>query len=253
MGGHSLGVADVDFDGKDEILYHAMTVDDDGTGLYSTGRRHGDAMYVGDFYPDRAGLELFLITENEDRTVRFQTPGVGMHDARTGEVIWSHSPGIDVGGGLVADIDPRHYGYEAWGGPGGLRNKNGEEIGPCPRNTSWAIWWDGDLLRELLAGTRVTKWDWRTGREETIFSAGGGARWGGRPTLTADLVGDWREELITPAPDNQSLRLYTSTFPTAHRLTALMQDQQYRLAVAWQNVVYNKPPQPSFYLGEPGD
>jgi rhamnogalacturonan endolyase len=120
MGGHSLSVADADADGRDEIVYQGMTVDDNGKGLFSTGRRHGDSMHVGDFYPDRPGLELFLITENEGHTVRFQTPGVGMHDARTGELLWSHSPGVDVGSGLTADIDPRYPGYEAWGGPGGL-------------------------------------------------------------------------------------------------------------------------------------
>jgi hypothetical protein len=134
MGGHSLSVADVDADGKDEIVYQAMTVDDNGVGLYSTGRRHGDSMHISDFYPDRPGLELFLISENENETVRFQTPGVGVHDARTGNPIWTHSPGVDVGQGMMADIDPRHRGAEAWGGPGGLRNARGEEIGPKPRS-----------------------------------------------------------------------------------------------------------------------
>ena len=122
MGGHSLSVADVDGDGKDEIVYHAMVVDDDGKGLYSTGWRHGDAMHVSDMYPDRPGLEVFTVHENEDDTVRFQSPGVAMRDARTGEVIWKHSPGVDVGDGVAADIDPRHRGFEAWGGPGGLRD-----------------------------------------------------------------------------------------------------------------------------------
>lgn len=249
MGGHSLSVADVDHDGRDEIVYQAMTVDDNGKGLYSTGRRHGDAMQVSDFYPDRPGLELFLITENEDDTVRFQTPGVGMHDARTGEVIWSHSPGVDVGGGLVADIDPRHRGAEAWGGPGGLRDSQGKEIGPAPRSTGWAIWWDGDLLRELLSGAGIVKWKWETGTEERLLSVGGG-RFGIRPNLAGDLLGDWREELITTSPDGRSLRLYTTTLPTRHRLYTLMHDPQYRLAIAWQNVVYNKPPHPGFFLGD---
>ncbi len=249
MGGHSLSVADVDGDGKDEIVYQAMTVDDNGQGLYSTGRRHGDAMHIGDFDPDRPGLELFLITENEDRTVRFQTPGAGMHDARTGAAIWSHSPGIDVGGGLVADIDPRHRGCEAWGGPGGLRDAQGKEIGPKPRNTRWAIWWDGDLLRELLDGTTVTKWNWETASEEKLFATGLRAR-ARNPNLAGDFLGDWREELLLAAPDGRSLRLYTTTIPTKHRLYTLMHDPQYRLAIAWQNVVYNKPPHPSFYLGD---
>lgn len=249
MGGHSLSVADVDNDGKDEIVYQAMVVDDDGKGLYSTGLRHGDSMHVSDMYPDRPGLEVLTIQENEGRTVRFQTPGVAMRDARTGKILWSHSPGIDVKAGLAADIDPRYLGYEAWGGPGGLRNDAGENIGPKPRSTGFAVWWDGDLLRELVTGSRVMKWDWLAGKEVELFDTHArGARRG--PNLVADLVGDWREELLMASPDGKSLRLYTTTWPTKHRLRTLMHDPQYRLSVAWQNVVYNKPPHPGFYLGE---
>ncbi len=248
MGGHSLAVADVDADGRDEIVYHAMVVDDDGKGLYSTGWRHGDAMHITDMYPDRPGQEVFTIHENEDDTVRFQSPGVAMRDARTGEAIWKHSPGIDVSNAVAADIDPRYRGYEAWGGPGGLRDGEGNEIGPHPRSTGFVIWWDGDLLRELVAGPTITKWNWKTATEERLFSTGN--RWGWRgPHLTGDLLGDWREEMLVAAPDGKSLRLYTTTIPTEHRLYTLMHDPQYRLAIAWQNVVYNKPPYPSFYLG----
>lgn len=257
MGGHALSVADVDADGKDEIIYQAMTVDDDGKGLYSTGRRHGDALHVSDFDPQREGLELYLVTENEEDTVRFQTPGAGFHDARNGKLLWSHSPGVDISDGVVADIDPRFPGAEVWGGPGGLRSIKGEEIGPRPRLSDWVIWWDGDLLREIYGGFCVFKWDWETGSEEKIFSAelpggeGRGNRFMGmRPNLAADLIGDWREELLLPGPGGKSLRLYTSTIPTEHRLVTLMHDPQYRLSVAWQNVSYNKPPHPSFFLGK---
>ncbi len=248
MGGHSLSVADVDADGKDEIVYHAMVVDDTGQGLYSTGWRHGDAMYVSDMYPDRPGLEVFTVHENEDDTVRFRSPGAAMRDARTGEAIWKHSLGIDVGGGVAADIDPRYRGYEAWGGPGGLRGADGNEIGPAPRSTGFVIWWDGDLLRELVSWSSVTKWNWEQGRQATIFSTR--ARSGGRgPNIVADLIGDWREEMLMTAPDGRALRLYTTTILTEHRIYTLMHDPQYRLSVAWQNVVYNKPPYPSFFLG----
>jgi rhamnogalacturonan endolyase len=281
MGGHSLSVGDIDADGRDEIVYQAMVVDDDGSGLYSSGLRHGDAMHLTDIDPDRPGQEVFTIQENEDHAERFQTPGAALRDARTGEILWSHSPAVDVGAGLVADIDPTHRGLEVWGGPGGLRNARGQPIGPAPRETDWCIWWDGDPLRELVstgrvwrrwnrgprsappgadgpgsdtmrarpAATRVMKWNWQTGQSEQIFAcdAVGVSR---GPALLGDLVGDWREELLLVAPDGQSLRLYTTTIPTELRLTTLLHDPQYRLGIAWQNVVYNKPPHPSFFLGE---
>ena len=248
MGGHSLSVADVDEDGKDEIVYHSMVIDDNGQGLYSTGLRHGDSMHISDMYPDRPGLEVFTIHENEDETVRFKTPGAAMRDARTGELLWKHSPGVDVGGGLAADIDPRHRGYEAWGGPGGLRDSRGNEIGPNPRSSGFVIWWDGDLLRELLTRSTVSKWNWETGAEQRLFATG--ARGGGRgPNIMGDFIGDWREELLMTATDGRALRLYTTTIPTEHRIYTLMHDPQYRLAIAWQNVVYNKPPHPGFFLG----
>lgn len=252
MGGHSLSVADVDGDGKDEIVYQAMTVDDDGKGLYSTGRRHGDSMHVGNFDPSRPGLELYLISENEEDTVKLNTPGAGLHDARTGKTLWSHSPGVDFGKGMVADIDPRHPGAEVWGGPTQLRTIQGKEIGRAPRMADWVIWWDGDLLREIYSRNSIYKWDHETGSERPIFTAESGDNRNAkqRPALAADLLGDWREELLLPGPDGNSLRIYTTTIPTPHRLATLMHDPQYRLSVAWQNVAYNKPPHPSFHLGE---
>ena len=258
MGGHSLAVADVDGDGRDEIVYHAMVVDDNGEGLYSTRMRHGDALHVSDFYPDRPGLEIMTVTENEDDTVRFRNPGVMVRDAATGEILWSHSPGIDVGAGVAADIDPRYRGYEVWGGPGGLRDSQGNDVGPAPRATGFVIWWDGDLLREIMQGNSVAKWQRETSRLETIFTPerpgaggrrGGFGGFGGVVNLTGDLIGDWREEILTSAPTGDALRLYTTTIPTEHRLYTLMHDAQYRLAITWQNVVYNQPPHPSFFLG----
>ena len=125
----------------------------------------------------------------------------------------------------------------------------GNEIGPHPRSSDFAIWWDGDLLRELLSRSTVSKWNWEEGVEQRLFSTGDQRR-GRRPNLMGDLIGDWREELLVTAPDGQSLRLYTTTIPTEHRIYTLMHDPQYRLAIAWQNVVYNKPPHPGFFLGD---
>jgi rhamnogalacturonan endolyase len=253
QGGHQLSVADVDDDGRDEIVYHAMVVDDDGKGLYSTGLRHGDALHVGDLDPSRPGLEVFGIHENEEATVSFQTPGTAAFDARTGKVLWSDGPGADVGRGLTADIDPRHPGEEMWSGPAGLRTCKGERLGPAPRTANFAIWWDGDLLRELLDRNRIDKWDWQEGTLRNIFTADGATSNNGSkatPVLSADILGDWREEVIFRTPDSKELRIYTTTIPSTNRFCTLMHDPQYRLSIAWQNVGYNQPPHPGFYLGE---
>ena len=253
QGGHQLTVADVDNDGRDEIIYHAMVVDDDGKGLYSTGLRHGDALHVGDLDPDHPGLEVFGIHENEEATVRFQTPGTAVFDARTGKVLWSHGPGMDVGRGLTADIDPRHRGEEMWSGPAGLRTCQGERIGAAPRTVNFAIWWDGDLLRELLDRNRIFKWNWASNTLDTVL-APNDVTWNNgtkaTPVLSGDILGDWREEVIWRTPDNRELRIYTTTASTTNRIRTLMHDPQYRLCIAWQNVGYNQPPHPSFYLGD---
>ncbi len=252
QGNHSVSVADVDGDGRDEIVYGSMVVDDDGKGLFSTGLRHGDALHVGDLDPDRPGLEVYGIHENEERA--HGSPGTAMYDARTGAILWRTAEGEDVGRGLAADIDPRHPGAECWGGPGGLRTSKGEPIGgPAPRSANFAIWWDADPLRELLDGTRISKWDWVGGRTDLIFTADGCASNNGSkatPALSADLFGDWREEVAFRAADNKALRIFTTTIPAARRMTTLMHDPQYRLAIAWQNVGYNQPPHPGFFLGE---
>jgi rhamnogalacturonan endolyase len=253
QGGHQLSVADVDDDGRDEIIYHAMVVDDDGRGLYTTGLRHGDALHVGDLDPARPGLEVFGIHENEEATVKFQTPGTAVFDAKTGKILWSDGPGSDVGRGLTADIDPRHPGEEMWSSPAGLRTCKGERIGSAPRTANFAVWWDGDLLRELLDRNRISKWDWEKGELATICTAEDCASNNGSkatPCLSADILGDWREEVIWRTSDNKELRIYTTTIPTKYRLPTLMSDPQYRLSVAWQNVGYNQPPHPGFYLGE---
>ena len=249
QGDHSLSVADVDIDGEDDIIYGAMTVSSDGKGLYSTGLGHGDALHVSDPDPSRPGLEVFNIHEKKPAV------GVSFRDAKTGEVIWS-KPAADVGRGIAADIDPRHKGAEFWAsGPGlnGVWNVKGEEVSKKPRSCNFAVWWDGDPLRELLNGTTISKWDWEKETETTLLSATGCASNNGTkstPALSADLFGDWREEVIFRSADNSELRIYTTPIPTDRRLPTLMHDPQYRLAVAWQNVGYNQPPHPSFFLGD---
>jgi rhamnogalacturonan endolyase len=257
QGNHNLSVGDVDEDGKDEIIFGACVIDDNGTGLYSTTLGHGDALHFSDLDPERPGLEVFDIQE------RFDDAGMHFRNARTGELYWKKpsvkagEDGEGPGRGNAFDIDPRHPGYECWvkgANITGLYNAKGEKISDKePSSCNFGVWWDGDLLRELLDKNTIYKWDWQANVQKPLFVAeecmsNNGTK--STPVLSADLFGDWREEVILRTTDNKSLRIYTTSIPTTYRFTTLMQDPVYRLGVAWQNVSYNQPPHVSYYLGE---
>jgi hypothetical protein len=262
QGNHSLSVGDVDGDGRDEILFGAATISPDGKGLYSTGWGHGDAFHVGDLLPSRPGLEAFQPHETPS-AYRFNA--LELRDARTGELICGVEATGDIGRGVAADIDPRYPGAEFWGSgnTGGLYSSSNceanAEKGPRgrmisarkPGQINFLVWWDGDGLREILDGTSIFKWDWEAGLSRPILTTSGLASNNGTkstPVLSADLFGDWREEVIWRTADNSELRIYTTTSPTTERRVTLMHDRQYRLAVAWQNVGYNQPPHPSYSM-----
>jgi rhamnogalacturonan endolyase len=254
QGNHGMSIADVDEDGKQEIIFGAMVIDDDGTGLFSTGLRHGDALHVSDLDPNRPGLEVWGIHENEEPVTGYENGlGEALYDAKTGEIIFGNYPGMDLGRGCAADIGPTYPGYELWSNHGGLKSCTGEEIGERPRATNFVLWWDGDLLRELLDRNKIMKWDWVNKKEAILLQdpeceSNNGSK--ATPVLSADLFGDWREEVIWRTRDNKRLRIYSTPHPSKYRFCTLMQDAQYRTAIAWQNVGYNQPPHPGFFLGE---
>lgn len=253
QGNHSIAVADLDGDGRDSIIYGGAVINPDGTGRYSTQLGHGDAQHTTKMIPDRDELQTFSIHENPRHP-----HGIDVRDASTGKLLWSR-PSPDVVRGMAADIDPAHPGYEVWAVGRGLDRlyaaATGQVVAPRrPRSCNMAVWWDSDLTRELLSGTQIEKWNPDTHDTELLLDARrydcvsiNGSK--ANPCLSADILGDWREEVIWPTRDRRELRIFTTTVPAKNRIYTLMHDPVYRLSVAWQNVGYNQPPHTGFYLG----
>ncbi len=256
QGNHNLAIGDVDADGKDEITYGACMIDDDGSGAYNTKLGHGDAIHLTDIDIERPGFEVWDCHEHVPTRA-----GSELRDACTGDLIWGIPSYEDVGRAMAADIDPRFKGLEVWTThSGGVYTAKGELISQNTPSINFGIWWDGDLNRELLDGSGVfhrefvgiTKWN--GDGVETLplpdsedLAANNWTK--GNPCLSADIIGDWREEVIARTKDNREIRIYMTPYQTPYRFHSLMTDVMYRWSVLTQNIAYNQPPQLGYYLG----
>ena len=254
QGNHNLRVADVDGDGCDEIIYGQMTIDNDGTGLYSTGMYHGDAIHL---LSDTDNGKYYVWGCHENKK-----DGTSLRDAATGKVIFQVPSNKDIGRCCAADIDPTHEGVELWSpNTGGVLDFKGNVIAPqnefiseiassVPAN--FIVLWDGDLNYEILDGDVISKFNSDTKQLDQLITFEG-CMWNNgtkrNPSLQADIVGDWREEVLMRSADNSELRLYVTPHPTPYRFHTFMEDPAYRVSVANQNVAYNQPAEPGFYFG----
>lgn len=271
QGFHSLSAADVDNDGKQEIVYGSATLDDDGSVLYSSTADlpagsanpgatvrlgHGDAMHVTDIDPQRPGTEIFSVHEN-----RTSAPyGYVLRDAATGTVLHGTYTGLDTGRGMVGDVLTDVPGLETWpGDPGGAANPvyqmhsaAGDPLGTQVPGTNQSIRWAADMTTQIVNGSGTqtpTVTDWKHGTLLTATGTGTNNGTKGNPSLVADVFGDWREELLVRTDDSRAIRIHLSTESTNHKLYTLMHDVQYRAEVARQQTTYNQPSHTSFYLG----
>ncbi|MCC8169653.1 MAG: leucine-rich repeat protein, partial [Oscillospiraceae bacterium] len=248
-GNHNLAVGDVDGDGCDEIICGSLALDNDFSVLWCSGRGHGDALHLADYDPVHEGPEYFSVHESSPY-------GMTLYDASTGEEIF-HADGTgDTGAGMMANVGYAEGYYEIWGA-GTYYSTGGDNIQEgdyTPASYRFRIFWDGNTYDELLDGTGSgdsnIKIDGKDGRVFTIENAVTNNDTKNNPCLTADILGDWREEIVARGTDNASLVVYTTTKTTEHKLYTLMHDRAYRMQVASQNAGYNQPPHISYYIDE---
>ena len=256
QGNHAFNVADLDGDGKDEVMYGSCAFDDDGTGLWTTGLGHGDANHVGRFLPDREGLQVFHCLEGG-------VTEVALHDAKDGSVIWDIRAATegDQGRCMTADVDPTSPGYEFWKYGNELYSQTGKALyndeGKRKEESSCnaGIWFDGKLNRQMINGGIINSY--ANGRTFTIYryditfnnSTKSNPGWYG------DFLGDWREEFIVPSNDRLTdIKVFSTWYPTEYKLPYLMSDHTYFMQCLHENVGYNQPTNiGGYYLGSDMD
>ena len=262
QGAHSVSVADVDNDGYDEIIFGSAVLDHDGTVLTYDGRGHGDAEHVSDFDND-GKQEIFMAHEAGKHNDKIIPYAVDIK-RYNGDIMLQAARG-DIGRGIMDNVDDKYALSSGnlslfWSvAADGIYNQAGEKVGNIPNTNgsnmeNFAVYWDGDLGRELLDGNKLVKYSIKSGTERIYYNSKNSTLPGSinnstksNACLTADLFGDWREEIVLRYGDG--VRIYFSTIPTDYRLTTLMHDSQYRCAIAWQNVGYNQSPHTSYYIG----
>ena len=253
-GNHNTMPADVDGDGKQEIITGSTCIDDNGKILWNTNQGHGDAMHVGDLDPENPGLEAWICHEDKPY-------GVSLIDCDTGKIIFHNNGSGDTGRCCADNIWAGNPGAELWGnresdGSTPVKNVKGETLSCRRPAINFLSYWDGDLEREILDGytdspATIYKMNDK-GTLDTLLTTDGYYTCNttkGTPCLSADIFGDWREELIVRSADGNSIRIYATTYDTDYRVQCLMHDPQYRSQVSAQNTAYNQPPHTSFFLG----
>lgn len=269
-GNHNMSIADVDGDGCDEIIWGAGALNNDGTLLYATGYGHGDAMHVGKMIPDREGYQVFDVHEEKLTATHGSWD---LHDARTGEVIYhGGSADSDNGRGMAGDLTGKD-GYEFWSSddrtPYSALTGKATTIKNCSVN--FRIYWDGSIQDQLLDGSYKYSGDvWaQTAHAEPVITKWNGSSFSNvvsfysttynnaqtanytkaTPCLQADILGDWREELVMwNKKDSSEIMIFTTWTPTTYAVPTLMHDHTYRMGICWQNTAYNQPPHLGYYL-----
>ena len=247
---HQIRIMDIDGDGRDELCDGGYVLDDDGSFLYKIpGVVHGDRFHITDFDPDRPGLEGYCIQQDNPSGLAWV-----YYDALDGSVIRQQILGSpsDLARGTAGDIDPRYKGLEFWTFTDGIYTAKTET--PVSSNFPWPnfkIWWDGDVLTELLNGANISKWIYTSESENRLLSGGnygGVASWRDAPQFNGDIFGDWREEVILENSDHSEIMIFTTTHPTESRLYTLPHNPGYRACMTVKG--YMQSNLVDYYLGD---